>query len=284
MPAAARTYRRYHDKHQALREAVMSKQDIRAYNAEVAKHNGAVARMGHNGPPSPIETALECADDLAAFVDANPVYDPERGDEWKRHLDRAKATLKTLEDARTKLVKPLNDQVKAINAEHKAASEKLDKVAGLIERAIKDHLRREEERRRAEAAEAARIAAEAARAALEAERKAHEEAENAALGDLDAAPAAAAVDADQALRDAINAARIKQLAERDAENVRLSGGFGRAVSLRTVEVLRVVDLIPAVRAMADDEDLIAAVLTAARRFRTTWNELPPGIEAEKVRQ
>ena len=266
MPAAARSYRRYHATHDALKGAIMH------------------ATIGHNQPPSPIETALECATDLAAFVDANPVYQPDRGNEWKTHLDRAKATLKTLEDARTKLVKPLNDQVKAINAEHKGAAEKLERVAKLVEKAIKDHLAEEERKRAAAAVEAARIAAGAARAAAEAERRAREEAENAALGDLDAAPAGAAIDAEESVRDAIAAARVAQLARRDAENVRLGGGFGRAVGLRTVTVLRVVDIVPAVRAMADDEALVEAVLTAARRYQKTWDTLPPGIEAEQVRQ
>jgi len=267
MPAAARSYRRYHAAHEALKGAVM--------NAPV---------IGHNRPPSPIETAIECATDLAAFVDKNPVYVAERGVEWKTHLDRAKTTIKTLEDARTALVKPLNDQVKAINAEHKAASTKLETVASLVEGAIKRHLAEEEARRKAAALEAARLAAEAERIAREKDRKAREEAENAALGDLDAAPAAAAIDAEQAIRDADATARIAQLAERDAANVRQGGGFGRAVSLRTVKVLSIGSIVPAVRAMADDEDLREAILTAARRYRKTFGELPPGIEESEVRQ
>ncbi len=245
----------------------------------------AVANMiGHNRPPSPIETALECAADLAAFVDANPVYDPARGVEWKTHHDRAKTTLKVLDDARTALVKPLNDQVKAINAEHKAAEAKLTAVFDLVAGAIKRHLAEEEARKKAAALEAARLAAEADRIAREAARKAREEAENAALGDLDAAPAAAAIDADQAIRDAEARARIAQLAERDAANVRQGGGFGRAVSLRTVKVLSIGSIVPAVRAMADDEDLREAILTAARRYRKKFGELPPGIEESEVRQ
>lgn len=95
-----------------------------------------------------------------------------------------KAKIKEVEAERTKRVKPLNDTVKLINADFKGIADQLEAVLKVVEKPMLD-FKREEERQRREAEEAARkererLEAEArakAEAEMAAARKAREEAE-----------------------------------------------------------------------------------------------------------
>ena len=69
------------------------------------------------------------------------------------------------------------------------------------------------------------------------------------------------------------------IAERDA-NVRIGGGFGRAASLRTKEMLILDDAIKAIIAIGVTDDIKEAILKSARAFRKLNGRLPAGISIE----
>lgn len=243
----------------------------------------APAKIGHNAPPSALDTAKDTLADLTRYGDETPVCaDHEKASEIKLMIDRGKAAMKEADGERDSKVRPLNEQVKATNAEYKAVSAPLETVVKALESRVRDFLRREEEKRIREAEEARRAAAEAERIAREAEAKEREAIENAAAGDIDAGAVSATLEADVAFAEYEKASRFAVVAERD-QKVKVGGGFGRAMSLRTVEELAITDASAAVVAMRGDEELDEAIKTAARRHRKSWGELPPGVIANKVR-
>jgi hypothetical protein len=89
---------------------------------------------------------------------------------------------------------------------------------------------------------------------------------------------AATIEADQAFSRFEKLDRAKEIAAKDSK-VRISGGYGRALSLRTIEVLHVDDAAKALAAMGLTEDLRQALLTEARAYRKTTGNLPEGITA-----
>jgi len=242
-----------------------------------------LAKIGGNNPPSALDTARDTLSDLVKYGDETPVCQThEKAGEIKLMVDRGKLALKEADAERDGKVRPLNESVKATNAEYKTVSAPLETAVKALEGKIKDFLRREEDERRRKAEEARRAAEEAERLAREAEAREREAAENAAAGDIDAAPITATLEADAAFSEYEKASRIAAIAERDAK-VKVAGGFGKAMSLRTVERLVITDISAAAKAMADDADLLGAIETAARRYRKTWGDLPAGIEARQER-
>lgn len=244
-----------------------------------------VAAIGHNQPPTALDLARQALPSITKWADENAVcLDAETASKHKEKADQVRLTIKDIDDERTSIVKPLNDRVKSINALYKEVSTELEALRTAIERPMKAFLRAEEDRRIREAEEARRKAEEAERLAREAEAREREAMQNAAQGDLDAAPATATIEADQAFSRFERSARDAQRAMRDAENVRIGGGIGRAASLRTVEELHVIDAVEAVREMFHDATLMDDIIKAARRFRKDRGRLPKGIEAEQVRK
>jgi hypothetical protein len=241
------------------------------------------AAIGHNNPPSALARAAQAITDLRSFANDHPgVTDHEQAKAANLQISRGKAALKELDAERRSKVDPLNAEVKTINGEFKAVSEPLEKTVEAIEAPLKTFIRAEEERRRREAEEARRRAEEAERIAREAEAREREAIENAAAGDLDADRVGATLEADAAFSRFEQANRAAARSDRDTK-VKVGGGLGRAASLRTVEELVITDAAAAVTAMTGDVDLASAVITAARRFRKDWGELPPGISSQKVR-
>ncbi len=150
------------------------------------------ARPKSNNPPSPIDYAREVIGELSSWMADEPVVQTE---EQSRHakllLDRAKAALEDVERDRVAKVKPLNDQVTAVNQEYKAVHNTdtkkpgvLDKVVLALRQRVQAYLLIEESKRR-RIAEEKQAAADAAReAALKAEQLEREAKENAAAGEV----------------------------------------------------------------------------------------------------
>lgn len=250
--------------------------------------------QGHNNPPSPIDYAREVVREVSLWMSEHPVIQSEdEAREAKRAIDRVVAALKDVELERTSKVKPLNDQVSAINAEYKAvhdAGARRGRAGGTFDRVL-DELRQRvegfmliEEAKRQRAAEEARQAAEALRAAaIAAEEKEKAAVEEASGGILDVDIAGATEEADAAFAEFQRADRGAARAERDAK-VRLGGGFGRALTIKEVEVLAVIDWAAAIRVMGLTDHIRDAILTSARAFRKVYDELPEGVEAQKERR
>jgi hypothetical protein len=247
------------------------------------------AVIGGNQPPeTAIDRAKSIAEELGAFLSANPVLTTE--DEVraaKALLDRFVLALRSMEDERDAKVRPFRDQVNTINGEYfrfhnpdKKRPALWDKLAAQLWARMNAYAL-ELERQRQEAARAAREAAEEqARLAQEAEQREIEAATDAASGVCDVNIARATEEADQAFT------RYRQLdwkadrAEASASKVRITGGALNAVSLKDHETgLIVTDWRSAIEEMGLTKDIADAITKSARAYRKLTDALPTGVEA-----
>jgi hypothetical protein len=247
--------------------------------------------IGGNFPPSDsaIDRAKPVAEELGRFLADNPVFSEDEIRAAKAIRDRFALALRSIEDERKLKVGPLNEQVKAINAEYHRLYNSDDKRPGLWNKLAGQLWSRmsayalEVERQRQEAARRAREAAdEAARLAREAEQREIEAATDAASGvctDIGAATEAA--------NEAFSVYRRKDWTAQRAEGstkVRIVGGIGNAVSLKDHETLIVTDWKAAIEEMSGDDgripqDIADAILKCARAHRKAFEQLPAGIGA-----
>jgi hypothetical protein len=258
--------------------------------------------IGGNFPPEPIETpraspaatlidlAKAAMSRLGAFLKDHPVIQSEEDARAAKLVKNATdGTLKDLEDERTALVRPLNEEVAKINATYKAIHNTDAKKPGSADKLVNELKARvkvfldAEEKRRAEIAQAAYEAAAAKEAAArEAEAAERDAIENASLGDFDADVGAASLAADAAFEDFAKADRAAARADRNA-HVKIGGGIANALSLRNREVLTVTDWKAAIDAMGLTEAIRDAILSSARAYRKNFDELPDGISADHER-
>jgi chromosome segregation ATPase len=254
------------------------------------------AVIGGNQPPGAIDLAKPIVEELGRFLNDYPVItNDDEARKAKAIADRVFLSLKSVEEERDSKVRPLNEQVAAINAEYHRWFSTNDKKPGLWGTLLKElkvrltNFARVEEQKRRAAAEAARTAAaEAERKAREAEAREREAAAEAAQGVCDVDIAAATEQADQAFQDFRRADREAQRADRNA-TVRIGGGLGKVSTLRSVEVLTVTDWRTAVEEMIGNNGappvvIVEAILTAARAYRKENGELPPGIQVTHERR
>jgi type IV secretory pathway VirB10-like protein len=242
-----------------------------------------MSEIGHNNPPGPIQMGVVTLGALSNWLRENPVIQTEEiAFSAAAMVKRAKASLDEIEAERIKKVKPLNDEVKAINADYKAASELLSKTLDELKKRLTAYTRAEEERRWREA-EALRLEAEkAAEAARKAEEREREAKENASVGELGVDVSGAIKEADQKFSEFEKASHAAAVAERDA-HIKLSTGHGRAISLRTKETLVVTDWRKAMKAIGLTDKIAEAIVSAARDYRRLKGKLPEGIEAQTER-
>lgn len=249
-----------------------------------------LAIVGHNKPPSAIDLALTTIDAMSEWMKANPVIETgEQAGEAKLLCDRAKVALDEIEAERDKLVRPLNEQVDAINRDYKALHNADKKKPGTYDRVffelkarVSAFLVAEEEKRRKAAEEAAAKAAEAERLAREAEAKEREAIENAKAGEVDVDVVAVTADADASFAEFEKASRFAARVERDSK-VKLGGGFGKAASLRTVETLHLDSYGKALKAIGPHPKIEEAILSVAREYRKQHGALPDGVSATTER-
>jgi hypothetical protein len=243
----------------------------------------ALATIGHNNPP-PSEVTKTLDIELRVFLREHPVIQsPAEANLAAGLTQRAKNTLADIEADRKRLVGPLNDQVKSINAEYGEAASPIQSGLILLKGRMTDYAAAEELRRQ-EIAEALRIEAKAAEErASQAIRDAQEAVQNASFGEA-VDVVTAKQDAVRAFNDARRADRAFARAERDAEHVRLAPGLGaRAMSLRSQTELTVTDATLAIGAMGLTETIAEAILTSARAYKKLKGNYPPGIAVNQTR-
>jgi hypothetical protein len=253
------------------------------------------APIGHNQPPAAIEMAAPTVEELRLFLADNPVIsDDDEARAAKALLDRVILALKDIESERDDKVRPLNEQVKAINAEYHHLHNVNKKTPGLWDKLVNQLWSRmsayalDVERRRFAAEQAARHAAE--EAAEEARRAAEAEAvarDMAADGVCDIDMAGAIEAADTTSQIALRAMWTARRAEGNTK-VRITGGIGNAVSLKDHETLTVADWRSAIEEMSGDDgripqDIADAILKCARAHRKAFDQLPAGVIATYVR-
>jgi hypothetical protein len=186
-----------------------------------------------------VQDAVRAIDALSNMATDYRVEDDAAYRDAADDLKRIKAAAKALEDARTGAVKPLNDEVKAINGWFAAPKQKLDATERAIKAAITRYadeqarIRREEQKRLDEAARLERQRAEQAAAAARA-KAATEAAELQRRADEAAAAGRAAeaaklaqraetkietADAKAAVLDEVAATVVAPIAHREAPKV-----------------------------------------------------------------
>lgn len=253
--------------------------------------NVAIASIGHNKPPGSLEAGYDTMRALSDWMGECPVIENEdHAREAKKLLDRAKGSAAEIEAERVEKVAPLNEQIDALNAHYKAVHNKDPKKPGSLDRVTNDlkvrlatFMAAEEARREAEA-EAKRIeaerAAQEAQTAIEREREAIE---NARAGELGVDVTQVVVHADAKVAEAKKAERVAARADRDTK-VKVGGGWGKSVSLRTVETLVLVSYGKAITTIGPNDTIRDAILTAAREYRRVHGRLPDGVEATHERK
>lgn len=239
--------------------------------------------IGSNHPPSPIQLAKEAATALSSWLTDHPVIQSqEDAREGKLQIDRVKSNLDDMERERDGKVRPLNEQVAGINAAYRTPRTILEDLLVILKTRLTSYAR-ELERQRMAAAEAAEAKrAEAERIARELDRKAQEaalEAQEGVCVDI----GQATIEADQAFAAFEKAGREAARAEA-ATHVRIAGGYGRAISMRTVEALTVTDWQAAIEDIGLTHDIVDAILKGARAYRRENHELPAGITSTDDRK
>ena len=233
--------------------------------------------IGSNNPPDMTVTAAETEKSVSDWMAENPVIlTEEMAREAKVFLDRGKLCIDDLEAERGTKVKPLNEQVKAINDHYRPSRESLARVNAILTMRVGAFIKEEADRRQAIAAEAAAKAAELEKLAREAEEKERAALANADAGELGVDVSSVTKEADAVFAEYATANRAAQLAEK-ATNVKIGGGFTRAMGLRTKEELTVVDAAAAISDIGITEDIREAILKGARAYRRLHEELPSGV-------
>lgn len=205
---------------------------------EVTEYIDLVAGIGHNaGPePDPFEAhKLALEDDFTEarnWADGTALESQAQADELSFLIDRLRKGQKGADEARTAEKKPLDDQVKAIQAKWKPLLDKADTAIAACKRTLAPWLQAQE-------AEKQRIAAVARKAAEEASQRAAEAARKVDHTNLEAVEAAEALVTD---------AEDAQKAAKRAENAKAQAtGGSRAMSLRSVWKCEMTDPVAAAR-------------------------------------
>ena len=251
----------------------------------------ALATVGHNNPPGVIDAGRDTMTALSDWMKEHPVIEIEDDARAaKLLLDRAKGSAAEIESERDRKVRPLNEQIDTINAEYKAVHNKDSKKPGTLDRIVIELKKRltvfieaEEVKRQAEAERLRLAAEEAERVAREAEANEREAIENAKSGELGVDVTQVVVEADSRFADFQKADREAARADK-ATHVKIGGGWGNSVSLRTKETLVLVSYAKAITAIGPNDKIRDAILSAARDYRKEKGHLPEGVSAETTRE
>lgn len=242
----------------------------------------ALATVGHNNPPSPLEIVKPIIASISGWLAENPVIQEQsvasKASEFVSNIIRHE---KDLKDELERLTRPLNNEIKAHRDAYKPPQDILAKLKAELKSRQNAYAMAEEDRRRKIAEEARRAAEEAERLAREAAAREAEAAENAAVGEV-VDIGEAMLEADEAIRVAQLAAREAARAERDS-HVRMKAGNARAMSLRTTLVFEIVDPVGAMIDLPLTPGLEAEFIKAARAYHKEHGKPPSGVTVREER-
>lgn len=229
------------------------------------------ATIGHNLPDDPHEAlTLEFQGELeiAKELLANPVKDQHAADKIANFSKRVSALAKKATEHFNLEKRPLIDASRACDDKWRDLREDTDKLVKQLKKHIEAFLleerRKEQERQRKAAEEAAKARAEAEAA----QRKAAEEAEAGDEPDEAAAEEAARLEAE-----------AKALEKEARERKVSSGRTGAKVSIREVKVAKITDFDALLIALKDREEIKDLVQSLATRAARSGVELP-GMKIE----
>lgn len=229
--------------------------------------------------PQMTETAREVAEQVNDWLREHPVISDEgMAREAKPLEDRLRLALADLDAERRGKVDPLNAEVTKINDSYRQPRGILEKIREELKSRLTRFALELRRKREAEAEAARKAAEEAERKAREAEAAEAEAVLEAEMG-VETDILTASDEADAAFAEYAKANRIAQRAERDT-NVKIGGGFGRALSIRSKEILTVTNWQSAIMLMGATEDIKEAICKSARAWRKLNGRLPAGVEAQ----
>jgi len=235
--------------------------------------------VGHNKPPGPIDSAREAMAELSQFTEDNPVIQNlDQAKEAAAYIERTRIALQAMEDERKPQADPLNAELEAINKPYRLVRQPLEKLYEIIKRRLTTYNNAVEAARLKEAQRLREEAEAKERAAREAEANEAAAIAGADVGELTDV-GGAIVEADGAFRNFQKADRAAATAERNVP-VRIASIMGgKALSMRTVEVIIVEDACAAITAMGLSSDLKKQVVKDAKRYREATGELPDGVKS-----
>lgn len=224
-----------------------------------------------------IEAIADMADAINGWLSDNPVIEnDDQARENKKLLDSGSLSISDLNTERDAQVRPLNEQVKSINDTYRQPRDNMQNLVGVLLERLRSFMNAKREAAEAAAEEARRIADEKIAAAREAERIEKEKLKDAEAGELDVNVQELTKTADDAFAQAQAAIRDAARAERET-NVKIGGGFKRALGLREKKELKIVDLIEALDDLVIPGIIEEAILKAARAYKRANGKLPRGI-------
>lgn len=234
---------------------------------------------GHNNPPSVLEFCAETTAELGLWLEDHPVIETEdEARAGKLLVDRATSTMADAEHERDKLVRPLNEQVKEINSRFRQPRDTLRQICDILKERLQAFIKAETQKREAEAEAKRREVEEAERRARDAEERERASLDEARMGVVNAGQAEARIAADVAFSAFERAEREAARAEKET-HVKIGGGFKKALSTRTKEVLVLNNWQRAIDEMGLSDALIEAILKEARAYRKGHGYLPSGVTA-----
>lgn len=251
-------------------------------NMHIPAVNRTVASTDNN--PSTIDSARDAFAELGGFLKEHPVIqtaaDAKSG---AAYLERTRVALSDMECERTAKVKPLNEELGAINGAYRVVRDPLESLLKTLRRKLTDYAQKVEAERIAEAERLRREAEERERLAREAEaaeREAMDDAEHGVEADIGAAVA----QADQTFTDYRRADKQAAIAEKNVPVRFHSVMGGRSQTMRTTEKLVISDAVLALKSIGLTPKITDAILSSARDYRKEFEELPAGITATFERE
>lgn len=234
--------------------------------------------IGHNRPPSQIETLDEICSSVGEWLKTNPVVESEEAArDAKPYVDRLRMGLADMEDELHNRTRPKLAEINAIRDEYRSIRKIAEKLYEETKTRINNWAKQEERRRFKAAEEARKKVEEAERLAREAEERERSAAEDAALG-VETDITAATKDADAKFAEFQKAQRQLGHAERDTK-VKVGGGFGPRMSFHKETELFVTNPEKAIAAMGWSPRVLEAIKTEARAHKKQHGHYPDGVVA-----
>ncbi len=239
--------------------------------------------LGHNQPPSQIDTLGEACAAVGAWLKITPVVTTEEeARAGKPHVDRLRLGLQDMEAELQTRTKPKLDEINVIRDEYRSIRKLTETLLEETKDRINTWAIQEEQHRRKCAEEARQRAEEAERLARSAEAAEQAAVEESRLG-VETDIAEATKEADEKFTAFEKAQRELARAQRETK-VKVGGGFGRALSSRFKETLVVTDPQQAINKLGWSSRVVEAILTEAREYRRRFGHLPDGVMAETERK
>lgn len=242
----------------------------------------ALAPIGHNNPPEPTPFELskkeisDLCEEAKNWLDGGPIQSQPVADQIGRLMGMLRDAAKLADARRIEENKPFDEGKAAVQAKYgdliadtKTQKGSATRAIEACKKVLQPWLDQVEKEKREAAEKAQREADEKARAAQEAVRAAQGQ------------DFATKEDAEALLRDARKAEAAATKASRDKAHV---AGTGRSIGLRTEEVFTVTDAVAAVRDIGATEGIKAALITAAKQYRSEWGHLPAGVTSTNERR